>query len=198
MAKKKRTSKKTAKKTAKKVAKKTKSSGKTGTRSGASSTSKTHPPTKRGSSKKLTKKTAKKASKKPKRASGAGPRHVSTGRGPGPREIGEDLVKLFNQGKFAEVERKWWSPKIESVEGIGMSWSGRKAVESKNSEWMEQHVIHGSSAEGPYVGATGFSVKFRMDVEVRETGERMVMDEIGVYTVLNGKIVREEFMYGAS
>ena len=52
-------------------------------------------------------------------------------------------------------------------------------------------------AEGPYVGATGFSVKFRMDIKDNSTGRRTIMEEIGVYTVFNGKIIQEEFMYGS-
>jgi hypothetical protein len=34
-----------------------------------------------------------------------------------------------------------------------------------------------------------------MSVTNRMTGERTDMSEVGVYTVKNGKIVREEFMY---
>jgi hypothetical protein len=33
-----------------------------------------------------------------------------------------------------------------------------------------------------------------MDVETKSTGAREWMEEIGVYTVKDGKIVREEFM----
>jgi len=35
-----------------------------------------------------------------------------------------------------------------------------------------------------------------MDVETRSKNTRSVHREIAVYTVMNGKIVREEFMYG--
>jgi hypothetical protein len=35
-----------------------------------------------------------------------------------------------------------------------------------------------------------------MDVETKSTGKRETMNEVGVYTVQNGKIIREEFMYG--
>ena len=55
----------------------------------------------------------------------------------------------------------------------------------------------GGVAEGPFVGATGFAVKFRMDIKDNSTGRRTLMEEIGVYTVLKGKIIQEEFMYGA-
>jgi len=40
-------------------------------------------------------------------------------------------------------------------------------------------------------------VKFRMEYKVRASGEIKNMTEVGVYTVNKGKIVREEFMYGA-
>ncbi|MBL8763499.1 MAG: nuclear transport factor 2 family protein [Phycisphaerae bacterium] len=128
----------------------------------------------------------------------AAPKVVKTGRGPGAAEIGASLVSMFNAGKLEAIEKKWWSPAIESIEGVGvaMSWKGEQAVRAKGAEWMASHRIHGASAEGPYVGATGFAVKLRMDVEDTKTGQRTMMEEVGVYTVMNGKIVREEFMYG--
>ena len=91
------------------------------------------------------------------------------------------------------------SPQVTSIEGVGVSlaWSGRKAVEAKNAGWVETHVIHSCSAEGPYVGATGFAMRMRMDVEDKTTGDRVMMDEVGAYTVLNGKVIQEEFMYGS-
>jgi ketosteroid isomerase-like protein len=45
------------------------------------------------------------------------------------------------------------------------------------------------------VNGDQFVVRFTMDVTPKETGKRVKMDEIGVYTVLNGKIVAERFYY---
>lgn len=146
---------------------------------------------KKGDSKKSAKKkSAKKAS--------LAPKTVKTGKGLTPAELGADLVRMFNAGQWAEIEDKHWSPKITSIEGVGVSlaWEGRKAVRAKNNEWSADHVIHSGTAEGPFVGATGFAVKFHMDVETKSTGQRIAMSEVGVYTVKNGKIVQEEFMYG--
>jgi len=139
-----------------------------------------------------------KSAGKKKKADALKPKAIKTGKGMSPAEVGAELVRMFNAGQFAEIEERFWSPKITSIEGAGvsMAWEGRKAVRAKNEEWMADHVIHGGSAEGPYVGATGFAVKFSMDVETKSTGERMQMSEIGVYTVKNGKITTEEFMYG--
>lgn len=121
---------------------------------------------------------------------------INTGGGASPAEIGADLVALFNAGKADEVDHKWWSDAIVSVEGDGQAWGGRQAVVGKNEWWYSQHEILGGSAEGPFVGGSGFAVRFRMHVRVKQSGQEIHMDEVGVYTVKNGRIVREEFMYG--
>jgi ketosteroid isomerase-like protein len=38
-------------------------------------------------------------------------------------------------------------------------------------------------------------VRFTMDVTPKATGQRMSMDEVGIYTVKNGKIIEERFCY---
>lgn len=125
------------------------------------------------------------------------PEMLSTGSGASALDIGQSLVSMFNEGKFKEIEEAYWSKDVVSVEGFGvnMAWHGRAKVEEKNAGWMADHVIHGASAQGPFVGATGFAVKFQMDVETKSSGQRQVMEEVGVYDVRDGKIVREEFMY---
>lgn len=122
---------------------------------------------------------------------------VSTGSGASAADIGSELVSMFNGGQLKEIEERFWSPDIVSVEGAGvaMAWHGKAAVDAKNAWWSSDHTIFAASAEGPYVGASGFAVKFVIDVETKSTGQRQLMEEVGVYTVKNGKIVREEFMY---
>jgi hypothetical protein len=122
---------------------------------------------------------------------------VTTGRGASPLELGQRLVAMFNSGKAHDVENELWAPSIVSVEGHGanMQWSGIKAVRSKNTEWDKRNEVLGGAAEGPYVGSTGFAVKFTIHLRDRASGNETRMTEVGVYTVQNGKIVREEFMY---
>jgi hypothetical protein len=119
---------------------------------------------------------------------------LSTGKGATPAEIGRSLVQLFNAGKADDVSRLWHHKKIESIEGDGMVFLGRKGVEEKNAWWYGAYEMHAALAEGPYVGATGFTVHFAISVTPRAGGERMDFREVGVYTVEKGKIVREEFM----
>lgn len=152
-------------------------------------------PAKKPAPKSVKKGAKKSASKSAAKRDPLAPVAVKTGSGPSPMELGAKLVADFNSGKMHLTDA--WSKDIVSIEGIGvsMAWHGRKAVDAKNAWWMSDHVVHGARAEGPYVGATGFGVKFEMDVETKSTGKREKMVEIGVYTVKNGKIVQEEFMY---
>jgi SnoaL-like protein len=122
---------------------------------------------------------------------------ISSGRGLTPHEIGRAVIEHFNSGRADDsLWDKFWSDDFVCIEGMGLQWAGRKAVAAKNDEWMAQHIIHGGAADGPYVGATGFAIKFRIDVEDKATHSRHTMEEVGVYTVRDGKVVREEFMYG--
>jgi hypothetical protein len=145
------------------------------------------------------KKAAKKASRKgasKKRAASTDPVAVKVGAGATPTEIGRAVVEGFNAGKPEhELWDRWWSKAIVSVEGGAkpMAWTGRKAMEAKSDWWRGSHTVHGASAEGPYVGASGFAIKFRIDAEETATGKREVMEEVGFYTVQKGKVVREEF-----
>jgi hypothetical protein len=156
-------------------------------------------PTKRPASKPVPTKPAQ--TKPAKAASNTAPQGtsiVSTGTGPSPLELGRQFVALFNQGLAEKIEREMYSDDIVSVEGhgVGMAWHGKKMVEAKAKEWMADNIIHGMRAEGPYAGSSGFAIKLEMDVETRSKNTRSVHKEVGVYTVQNGKIVREEFMYG--
>lgn len=123
---------------------------------------------------------------------------ISTGSGANPMQVGKTLVTMFNQGKLREIEDFYWTPDIVSCEGFGVNaeWRGRTSVAQKNADWAKDHKLHGATAEGPFVGSTGFAVKFKIDVETLSTGTREMMEEVGVYTVRDGKIAREEFMYG--
>lgn len=137
---------------------------------------------------------ARKARKKASR----GPKAVTTGKGPNAADIGRLFVELFNgHAPDAHIWDRLFHPAFESIEGHGVNlcYSGRKAAEQKAREFLERNIVHGASAEGPFVGSTGFSVKFRVDLEEKPSGKRQVMEDIAVYTVRNGKVVREEFMY---
>lgn len=149
-----------------------------------------------------TKDKSKKAKGKEKRATkkdSLAPKPVKTGKGAAPLEVAQAVLALIRNGASSEVEAKWLANGIESVEGVGasMAWNGKKAVLAKYRGWEADHEIHEMKLEGPWVGATGFALKFWIDVTQKSTGNRSQLEEIAVYTVHGGKIVREEFHFRA-
>ena len=68
-------------------------------------------------------------------------------------------------------------------------------MQAKSDWWYANHEIHAASAHGPFINGDQFAVRFEMDITAKESGQRMQMDEVGLYTVKNGKIVEEKFMY---
>jgi hypothetical protein len=165
--------------------------------------------------KKSAKKAAAKGAKKPAKASAKSgskpakkpakkkpdllaPTRVSTGKGHTPAELGRILVDHVNAMAAPDTElwKQHFHPKFVSIEGTGEAWTGRKAVDAKCRAWMDAHTVHACKATGPFVGGTGFSVLYDMDVEAKDGSmPRTQMREVGVYTVKKGKVVQEEFMY---
>jgi hypothetical protein len=131
------------------------------------------------------------------KAASSAPKPVKTGRGPAPFDVARQFTDLLRAGKYAEVEERWLGPGIESVEGHGaaMSWKGKKNVLAKYRAWEANNEFVDAVIDGPWVGATGFAIKFTGHVRNKSTGERHAMEEIAVYTVRDGKVVREEFHF---
>jgi hypothetical protein len=116
-------------------------------------------------------------------------------------EVGNKLVELCKQGKNQEAMETLYSPDIVSVEAAEMPNMPREmrgmmqAVVGKSKWWNENHVMHSVEVEGPWPHGDRFIVRFKYDVTSKPMNKRIQMDEVGLYTVANGKIVREEFFY---
>lgn len=120
------------------------------------------------------------------------------------KQVGEKLVGLCREGKNLEAVDTLYDADIVSVEAIGgpempAEMRGIDAIRGKNQWWFENHEIHDAAVEGPFPHNDRFAVKYHYDVTAKAgpmAGQRMAMDEVALYTVKDGKIVREEFFYG--
>jgi ketosteroid isomerase-like protein len=113
------------------------------------------------------------------------------------QQIAEDLVAMCRAGQFDESGEKYWADDVVSLEpmpGDMARLEGKAAVRGKGEWWYANNEIHGVEVEGPYVHGDQFVVRFKMDLTPKG-GERMQMDEMGLYTVSNGKIAEERFFY---
>src|SRR5215831_7267733 len=114
------------------------------------------------------------------------------------KEVADILVKLCSVGKFEEAAKALYSPDIVSVEpgappGQSREATGLAAVMAKGEWWVANHEVHASTVEGPLVASPYFAVTYKLDVTFKPEKRRFTMEEVAVYKVANGKIVREEF-----
>ena len=117
-------------------------------------------------------------------------------------EIANQLVANCREGKEIEGLDRLYDPNAVSVEaaemqeGGGAETRGRDAIKGKHEWWRGAFEVHSAKIEGPFFhGVDRFGVIFEIDTSNRETKERLLMKEIGIYTVKDGKIIREEFFY---
>jgi ketosteroid isomerase-like protein len=115
-------------------------------------------------------------------------------------DIANELVGLCRQGKNQDALNKLFAEDIVSVEagappGMQRETKGLAAVKAKGEWWRANHEIHSANVTGPWPHDDRFVVGFQYEVTIKASGQRMKMDEVGLYTVKNGKIVREEFFY---
>jgi predicted ester cyclase len=116
----------------------------------------------------------------------------------------QDAIKAFadllKAGKHEDAAHQFNAPNIvsiEAMEGPMARVEGAAAVKAKSDWWYGAHEVHSVAAEGPYVNGNQFVMRFDMDVTEKATGKRNKGSEIGLYTMNDGKIVEEKFLYGA-
>ena len=114
------------------------------------------------------------------------------------------LVTHCQNGTESEALDTLYAPDCTSVEALdmpggpmGREAKGLDAIRAKHDWWFANNEVHHTGAEGPFLYAPDtFGVIFDMDVTDKNSGQRMQMKELGLYTVNpEGKIVREQFMY---
>ena len=115
------------------------------------------------------------------------------------QEVANAFTALCKAGQFDEAGKQFWADNVvsvEAMEGEGARVEGRKGVEAKGVRWYANHEVHSVKVEGPYVNGNQFIVRFTMDITPKG-GQRLGMDEMGVYTVQDGKVTEERFFYGS-
>jgi hypothetical protein len=114
--------------------------------------------------------------------------------------VAQELVSLCRAGRNLEAIDKLYSPRIVSIESVGSEempaeMSGIDAVRQKNEWWFQNNEVHKAEANGPFVGENQFAVQYTFDVTFKPTGQRTEMSEMALYSVKDGKVVREQFYY---
>jgi len=112
------------------------------------------------------------------------------------KEIADKVVALNRTGDYATIYQELYAENAVSIENWGDKpdvYEGMEAIGKKGEEWMaDVEEMHETSCSEPLVADSSFAVTFTMDITYKSRG-RVKMTELAVYTVKDGKIVKEEF-----
>lgn len=117
------------------------------------------------------------------------------------QEVANRFNELAQTGQWAAVQQELYAENVVCIEpphaaAMGMtSVEGLDAIKQKGAAFNQMiEEMHGGYTTAPVVGGNFFSVAMGMDCTMKGAG-RVKMDEIAVYEVKDGKIVKEQFFF---
>lgn len=115
------------------------------------------------------------------------------------QEVADRLVQLCREGNYEQVLNELYHPDIVSVEAEGTPERVAKGIaniRAKHARFdAKVETMHKNIISTPLVAEQFFSVGMYMETTMKGAPGPSQMDELCVYTVQDGKIVREEFFY---
>ena len=114
------------------------------------------------------------------------------------QEIANRLVELCRTGQSENAYKELFAQDAVAIEPA--KWNvpdtkGLDALLEKGKKWMENiQEFHGSTVSEPIVAGNHFALTMSVDITQKD-GQRINMEEVCVYEVENGKIVKEQFFH---
>jgi hypothetical protein len=114
-------------------------------------------------------------------------------------EVATKLVEFCRNREWMKAIDELYGKDIVSVEPRAMEnmpaeMRGIDQVRGKTEWWEKNMEVHSAKVSGPFVARDTFVVQFDVDVTDKASKKRMQMSEVGIYTVKDGKVSREEFL----
>ena len=117
------------------------------------------------------------------------------------QEVADRFYQLSESNQWDKIQDELYADDAESVEppkaeAQGLrNVKGMDAIKQKGKDFGNMvEEMHGGYCSKPVVAGNFFSVAMGMDATYKGMG-RSKMDEIAVYEVKDGKIVKEQFFY---
>ena len=117
------------------------------------------------------------------------------------REIAEKYMELCGQGKHFDFMRTYYGPEMVSVEGDGQQFVGKEKVIHKSEVFQGANNITAQDLRGPFflgdadASSGRFGVYAAIEFTPKSGGAQQRHEEVGVYTVKDDVVTREEFFY---
>ncbi len=114
------------------------------------------------------------------------------------KQVADRLVELCRTGQNMQALDELYDNNIVSIErenAPNPRVEGKENVIKKSQQWYAMvEEFHKGEVSEPLIAGNHFTVTMNMDITMKESG-RTLMEEVCVYEVKDGKIVKEEFFY---
>ena len=118
------------------------------------------------------------------------------------QEVADRFNELAQEGNWSQIQEELYSDDAESIEpekvnqqGGKSHVRGRAALKKKEEDFKNMtEEMHSGYSGKPIVAGNFFALAMGMDGTFKGMG-RMKMEEICVYEVKDGKIVKEQFFF---
>lgn len=115
------------------------------------------------------------------------------------QDIANRLYELCKAGQYQQAQEELYADEALSIEPVhaqGLtSVTGKEEIIAKGQAFRDSiEELHGASASGPIVAGNHFAITITVDATFKGMG-KAVIDEVAVYEVKDGKIVKEQFFY---
>lgn len=115
------------------------------------------------------------------------------------QDVANRLNELFKENKWMEAQQELFSEDAVSIEpehSPGLKTvQGKDAIRKKGEEFNNMvEEMHGGYSSEPIVAGNYIAVAMGIDATYKGMG-RQKMDEIALYEVKDGKVVKEQFFY---
>jgi len=113
--------------------------------------------------------------------------------------IANRLSELCKAGQYEQAQEELYAEDAISIEPVGaqgpQSVKGLNEIIKKGEEFRNSiEEAHSVSASEPIVAGNHFAITITVDATFKGMG-RMTMEEVAVYEVKDGKVVKEQFFY---
>jgi len=115
------------------------------------------------------------------------------------QEVAKRFYELAQQGQWEQIQNELYHTDAESIEpqqanGLPNA-KGLDKIREKGRVWNEMiQEVHGGYCNEPSVAGSHFVCTMGVEATMKGQG-RMKMDEVAVYEVKDGKIVKEQFFF---
>ena len=113
--------------------------------------------------------------------------------------IASRLAELCRQGQYETAQKELYSNDAVSIEPEGspglQTAKGLEAIVQKGRQFQSMvEAVHSSTISEPVIAGNHFAIAAVLDITLKGMG-RIPMEELAVYKVKDGKVVKEEFFY---